>query len=100
MIDLFLGGQAVRVLEVRANGFAHVGVAAPLRHQQLDFAQLPFVDLAVVDVHEPDQHAQVALHEVVRESFDDDFFRGRFCSGLVVARNPADDAGGFSLRLW
>ena len=35
----------------------------------------------------------IALHELMRESFDDDVFRGRLCPGLVLARNPADDAG-------
>ena len=95
VIDLFPGVQAVRVLEVLPNGFAHVGVAPPLRHQQLDLAHLPFVDLFVVGLHEPDQHAQVALHGLIRESFDDDLFRRRLRPGLVLARNPADDAGDF-----
>ena len=53
------------------------------------------IDLFVVGLHEPDQHAQVALHGLIRESFDDDLFRGRLCPGLVLACNPADDVGEF-----
>ena len=93
---LSFGLQALWVLEVRANGLTNVGVASQLRHQHLHLAQLPFVNLLVVEVHEPDEHAQVALLERIRQVLDDDVFRRlRVLPGSVPARSLAADTGEF-----
>lgn len=82
---LLPGFQARRFLETRTDGLAHLGVAAELRHEHLNLAEFPFVYLAVIVVHGPDQHAQAALLQTIGQGLDDDGPGFRFLPPVTSA---------------